>query len=171
MVISYGFNVNHNGLTIVTNMDVNTTSSISSSLSKTCGSLTESLKIGLVKDISGQKLGFLSALDLIELFAYFKLNYLSDKSGDNLLKLIHEFCERYPTIDDIFLHKKYRSIYECIGKAMNDLYEMYDIGISYPTPLLGITVHELGIIQNMLRYRGGGSLNSISMKKLTRYKE
>lgn len=99
------------------------------------------------------------------------MNYLSNESGDTLLKLIHDFCERHPTIDDIFLHKKYRSINECIGKAMNDLYEMYDIGISYPTPLLGITVHELGIIQNMLRYRGGGSLNSISMKKLTRYNE
>jgi hypothetical protein len=162
----YGFSIDSHGLSVVTNMVDNNTLSTASSISsssKTCGSLTTSLKIGLVKDVKGIKLGYPNALDLIELFAYVKLNYLSNESGDNLLKLIHDFCERHPSIDDVFLHTKYRSIHECVNKAISDLYEIYDIGISIPTPLLGTTVQEKERIQNILLNRGGGSLQSSSM--------
>ena len=68
--------------------------------------------------MKGKNLEYPNALDLIELFAYVKLNYLSNESGDSLLKLIHDFCEHHPSMDDVFLHTKYRSIYECVSKAM-----------------------------------------------------
>ena len=108
-----GINV-ENGKTILTKYSTISSSSSSIISNTTNTSLTASLKVGRVRNISGHKFGYPNAIDLIELFAYVKLNYLSNESGDNLLKLLHEFCERHPTNDDVFLHSKYRSIHECI---------------------------------------------------------
>jgi hypothetical protein len=90
-----------------------------------------------------------------------KLNYLSNESGDNLLQFLHDFCERHRTKSGVFIHSKYRSIHDCIGKAINQLYQIYDINILYPKCLLDSTNQQRNVIQLILHNRGGGSLNSI----------
>jgi hypothetical protein len=158
---SFGFNVDENGKTVITT-SASSSSSLSLSLNSTTTPLTTSLNIGRVKSVSGLKIGYPNAIDLIEIFAYVKINYLSNESGDNLLKLLHDFCDRHPTKDDVFLHTKYRSIHDCIGKTVSELYQLYEIRIEYPYCLLGTSHYENEMVTNILRNRGGGSITTSS---------
>jgi len=142
-------------------LEISTITNTSNSEQQNSHGLSSMLKTAVVNNTTCTKKGYPNTMDLIELFAYVKLNYLSNESGDNLLQLLRDFVDRHPTYDDVFLHSNYRSIYECIGKAISCLYELVEVNVTYPICLLGTNTNERRKVSTILQNRGGGFLNNI----------
>jgi hypothetical protein len=82
--------------------------------------LTTYIKTGWTYDINmNQTRGKPKISDLLELFAFTKLNYLSTKGGNGLLALITNFVSRHPTKENIYLYKSMSSINTAVTRAVN----------------------------------------------------
>ena len=91
--------------------------------------------------------------DLLELFAYTKVNYLSPIGGDGLLLLIRNFVARHPTKDNVFLYKNMSSINTAVARAVNQLYTFYEFNTIFPSNLKGSSDNEKREVKRVLDYR------------------
>ena len=63
------------------------------------------LNVGWVYSTDRKTKGIPFTTDLLEVFSFVKLHYLSEKGGDGLLLLLKEFIDRHPTIESVFYTK------------------------------------------------------------------
>jgi hypothetical protein len=99
--------------------------------------LHQLLNVGWVYSTDKKTKGIPFTTDLLEVFSFVKLHYLSEKGGDGLLLLLKEFIDRHPTIENVFLYKKMKSVNTAVSRALTSLYESFEININFPTQLLG----------------------------------
>ena len=95
------------------------------------------LNVGWVYSTDGKSKGLPLTTDLLEIFSFVKIHYLSDKSGDDLLLLLKEFVDRHPTIENVYIYRKMKSVNTAVSRALSALYDSFEINIKFPTQLLG----------------------------------
>jgi hypothetical protein len=119
--------------------------------------LHQLLNVGWVNSTDGKSKGIPLSTDLLEIFSFVKLHYLSDKSGDNLLLLIKEFVDRHPTIENVFIYKKMKSINSAVSRALSSLYDSFEININFPEQLLGKDNNEKLKVKRALDQRNNNT--------------
>ena len=118
------------------------------------GGLSTYVNTGWTYDINMNKTrGKPSTADLLELFAYTKMNYLSTKGGNGLLQLITNFVGRHPTKENIYLYKSMTSINTAVARTVNQLYTFYEFDTLLPDKLKGTTDNEKRSIKRILDNR------------------
>ena len=119
--------------------------------------LHQLLNVGWVHSTDGKTRGIPLTTDLLEIFSFVKLHYLSDKSGDNLLEFLKQFIDRHPTIENVFLYKKMKSVNSAVSRALSSLYDSFEININFPDQLLGKDNNEKLKVKRALDQRNNNT--------------
>jgi len=101
----------------------------------------------------------------LKCFLNVKLHYLSDNSGDNLLFLLKQFIDRHPTIENVFLYKKMKSVNSAVSRALSSLYESFEININFPDQLLGKNNNEKLKVKRALDQRNNNTSGQYMIAK------
>jgi hypothetical protein len=127
--------------------------------------LHQLLNVGWVYSTDGKSKGIPLTTDLLEIFSFVKLHYLSDNSGDNLLFLLKQFIDRHPTIENVFLYKKMKSVNSAVSRALSSLYESFEININFPDQLLGKNNNEKLKVKRALDQRNNNTSGQYMIAK------
>ena len=123
------------------------------------------LNVGWVYSTDGKSRGLPLTTDLLQVFSFVKNHYLSDNSGDNLLLFLKEFVDKHPTIENVYLYRKMKSVSTAVSRALSSLYDCFEINIKFPTQLLGKDVGEKLKVKRALDQRNNNTSHDYIIAK------